>query len=94
MTKRSRSHGAIQTATVPLTPPLGQDRGAVRLLIGFAFAFVALTLAASRPQPEADVEIVEAIHAEADQSRRQALRELRLAFAGDCSGNRDAYLHQ
>jgi prepilin signal peptidase PulO-like enzyme (type II secretory pathway) len=62
----------------PSSPPLWEDPGATRLFIGFVIVFVALVLAASRPHPEADVEIVEAIHAEAVTARRQALWELKL----------------
>jgi leader peptidase (prepilin peptidase) / N-methyltransferase len=50
--------------------------GSTLLACGLAALFVGLTLAASRPSPEADVEIVEAIHAEAPRARRNALREL------------------
>jgi len=54
------------------------DAGAIRLAAGLAIAFVGLVLAASRPSPDADQEIVDAIREEAPQSRRNALLELRL----------------
>jgi len=54
------------------------DAGAIRLATGLALAFVGLVLAASQPSPEADQEIVDAIHEEAPKSRRNALLELRL----------------
>ncbi len=58
--------------------PVSEDRGAIRLLLGFVVVYASLTLVASRPQPEADAEIVEAIHAEAVHARGQAAWELRL----------------
>lgn len=54
------------------------DAGAIRLAAGLAITFVGLVLAASRPSPDADQEIVDAIREEAPQSRRNALLELRL----------------
>ncbi len=54
------------------------DIGAIGLAAGLVMAFIGLALAASQPSPEADKEIVEAIHEEAPDSRRNALLELRL----------------
>jgi prepilin signal peptidase PulO-like enzyme (type II secretory pathway) len=68
---------AETTAPSP-APSLWWDAGAMRLLTGFVLLFAALTWSATRPEREADVEIVEAIHAEANQSRRVAIQELLL----------------
>ena len=54
------------------------DMGIVRLALGVAIVFIGLALAASHPQPEADSDIVEAIHDEAPEARRNALQELKL----------------
>ena len=50
--------------------------GGARLLAGCALLFVGLAMVAGEPQPEADVEIVEAIQAEAPDSRRVVISEL------------------
>ncbi len=47
----------------------------LRLGLGIACVFLGLALVASQPQPEADAEILEAIHDEAPDSRRLALAE-------------------
>ncbi|HSW44252.1 MAG TPA: prepilin peptidase [Phycisphaerae bacterium] len=50
----------------------------VRLACGLVLCFAGLALVASCPQPQADSEILEAIDAEAVDSRRNALWELKL----------------
>lgn len=69
--------GTTTSAPAPSVPWWGDD-AALRLLAAFVFLFAALTGAATRPERDADVEIVEAIHAEANQSRRVAVQELML----------------
>jgi leader peptidase (prepilin peptidase)/N-methyltransferase len=51
--------------------------GAARVGAGLLVVYLALTLAASRPQPEADAEIVETIDSEAPDARRMAWWELK-----------------
>jgi len=52
------------------------DPGFIRVGIGLAVVFVVLALCASYPHAEADSEIVEAIHSEANESRGYAFGEL------------------
>jgi hypothetical protein len=54
---------------IPDPPPF-------RLTFGIVILFLGLAWAASEPQPEADAYIVEAIHEEAPDARRQVLWEL------------------
>jgi prepilin signal peptidase PulO-like enzyme (type II secretory pathway) len=54
------------------------DPGVVRTAAGLGVLFVALTLFASHPRPEEDEQIIDAINSEADESRRNALKELGL----------------
>ncbi|UCD29698.1 MAG: prepilin peptidase [Planctomycetota bacterium] len=54
------------------------DDGLVRVGVGLAIVFIALTLAAGNPHAQADSDIVETIAAEAPDSRRNALWELKL----------------
>ena len=54
------------------------DPGLVRTAAGLGLLFVALTLFASHPRPEEDEQIIDAINSEADESRRNALKELGL----------------
>jgi len=54
------------------------DWGKLRLMVGLGVLFVGLTLVAAHPHEEADTEIVEAVTAEAHESRPQAFAELKL----------------
>jgi prepilin signal peptidase PulO-like enzyme (type II secretory pathway) len=54
------------------------DPGLLRTAVGLLVLFVAMTVFASQPHPEEDQEIVEAIHDEAPDARRNALWELKL----------------
>lgn len=60
----------------PATPAI--EPGVLRTGIGLIVLFVTLTVFASQPHPEEDEEIIESLAAEAVDSRRQALWELRL----------------
>ncbi len=65
--------GRFVPAPVPWIAP-----GVLRTGAGVVLLFVALTVFASQPHPQEDEEIIESLHAEAPDSRRNALGELKL----------------